>query len=161
VQAASVDALTINEAAATTGWSARMLRYIESIGLLQPRRSGSGYRLYGPEELQRLSTLRELLEAEGLDLGEVGFALRLRCEPRLRQAIERWLDAEPTRPADVSAAGWLRFEQEKHQRLLAQSATRPAAPASAASADTSARATGADGAAARRATPTPTTTEAA
>jgi DNA-binding transcriptional MerR regulator len=132
VQAASVEALTINEAAATTGWSARMLRYVESIGLLEPRRSGSGYRLYGPEELQRLSTLRELLEQEGLDLGEVGFALRLRREPRLREAIERWLAAEPRRPADVRPADWLRFEQEKHQRLIAQSASdfdrRPSNP---------------------------------
>jgi DNA-binding transcriptional MerR regulator len=122
VRAASVDALTINEAAATTGWSARMLRYIESIGLVEPRRSGSGYRLYGPEELQRLSSLRELLDERGLDLGEVGFARRLQREPDLREAIEHWLAARPARPEHVSAADWLRFEQEKHERLLAQSA---------------------------------------
>jgi DNA-binding transcriptional MerR regulator len=121
MQTETVDALTINEAAETTGWSARMLRYIESIGLVEPRRSGSGYRLYGPAELQRLSTLRELLDEQGLDLGEVGFALRLEREPRLREAIELWLAAEPTRPEHVSAADWLRFEQEKHQRLLAAS----------------------------------------
>jgi MerR family transcriptional regulator, copper efflux regulator len=119
MQAAAVDALTINEAAETTGWSARMLRYIESIGLVQPGRSGSGYRLYGPGELQRLSTLRELLEEHGLDLAEVGFALRLERDPGLREAIEQWLAAEPSRPQDVSAADWLRFEQEKHQQLLA------------------------------------------
>ena len=128
MQAAGVEALTINEAAATTGWSARMLRYIEGIGLLEPQRSRSGYRLYGPEELQRLSTLRELLEANGIDLGEVGFALRLRQEPQLRDAIERWLSAEVQRPADASAAEWLRFEQEKHQQLLAQSAVRAHGP---------------------------------
>ncbi|MGA7703700.1 MAG: MerR family transcriptional regulator [Solirubrobacteraceae bacterium] len=120
MQATAIDALTINEAAETTGWSARMLRYIESIGLVEPGRSGSGYRLYGPAELQRLSTLRELLDERGLDLGEVGFALRLEREPELRTAIERWLATEPARPEDVSAADWLRFEQEKHQRLLAQ-----------------------------------------
>jgi MerR family copper efflux transcriptional regulator len=119
MQTASVDALTINEAAETTGWSARMLRYIESIGLVEPRRSESGYRLYGPAELQRLSTLRELLDERELDLGEVGFALRLRREPALREAIELWLAAEPARPEHVSADDWLRFEQEKHQRLLA------------------------------------------
>lgn len=122
MQTAAVDALTINEAAETTGWSARMLRYIESIGLLEPGRSGSGYRLYGPAELQRLSTLRELLEEQELDLGEVGFALRLEQEPKMREAIEQWLAAEPARPEHVSAAGWLRFEQEKHQRLLIASA---------------------------------------
>jgi DNA-binding transcriptional MerR regulator len=118
MQTAAVDALTINEAAETTGWSARMLRYIESIGLVEPSRSGSGYRLYGPAELQRLSTLRELLEEHGLDLAEVGFALRLERDPQLRDAIDQWLAAEPSRPEDVSAAEWLRFEQEKHQRLL-------------------------------------------
>ena len=118
MQTAAVDALTINEAAETTGWSARMLRYIESIGLVEPGRSGPGYRLYGPAELQRLSTLRELLEEHGLDLAEVGFALRLERDPQLREAIDLWLAAEPSRPEDVSAADWLRFEQEKHQQLL-------------------------------------------
>jgi MerR family copper efflux transcriptional regulator len=121
MQAPSLDALTINEAAETTGWSARMLRYIESIGLVEPARSGSGYRLFGPAELQRLSTLRELLDERELDLGEVGFALRLRRDPGLREAIELWLAAEPARPDHVSVADWLRFEQEKHQALLASS----------------------------------------
>jgi MerR family transcriptional regulator, copper efflux regulator len=114
-----VDALTINEAAAITGWSARMLRYIESVGLVEPRRSPSGYRLYGAAELQRLSTLRELLDRHGLELSEVGFASRLHREPELRTAIERWLSSEPVRPDHVEAADWLRFEQQKHQRLLA------------------------------------------
>jgi DNA-binding transcriptional MerR regulator len=100
-----------------------MLRYIESVGLVEPARSGSGYRLYGPAELQRLSTLRELLEEHELDLGEVGFARRLEREPGLSEAIEQWLAAEPARPDHVSAADWLRFEQEKHQRLLAAAAT--------------------------------------
>lgn len=127
MQAETVDALTINEAAETTGWSARMLRYIESIGLVEPGRSGSGYRLYGPAELQRLSSLRELLDERGLDLGEVGFALRLEREQGLREAIGRWLASEPARPHDVSAADWLRFEQEKHQRLLATAGAIPPA----------------------------------
>ncbi|MGA9286597.1 MAG: MerR family transcriptional regulator [Solirubrobacteraceae bacterium] len=127
MQAETVDALTINEAAETTGWSARMLRYIESIGLVEPGRSGSGYRLYGPAELQRLSTLRELLDERGLDLGEVGFTLRLEREQGLREAIGRWLAAEPSRPHGVSADDWLRFEQEKHQRLLATAGASPPA----------------------------------
>ncbi len=123
MQTVAVDALTINEAAETTGWSARMLRYIESVGLIEPGRSGSGYRLYGPAELQRLSSLRELLDEQGLDLGEVGFALRLEREPQLREAIEQWLLAEPARPEHVSAEDWLGFEQEKHQRLLTAAAS--------------------------------------
>jgi MerR family transcriptional regulator, copper efflux regulator len=115
-----VDALTIHEAAETTGWSPRMLRYVERIGLVEPQRSGSGYRLYGPEELQRLRTLRELLDSfEDVGLGEVGFALRLRSEPALREALDAWFEAEPARPDDVPASDWLRWEQTKHQRLLA------------------------------------------
>jgi MerR family transcriptional regulator, copper efflux regulator len=111
--------LTINEAAETTGWSARMLRYIEREGLIEPARSSSGYRLYGPEELQRLRTLRELLAEHEISLGDVGFAARIRRESGLRGAVETWLAAEPQRPEGVTANDWLRFEQQKHERLLA------------------------------------------
>ena len=119
------DALTIHEAAETTGWSARMLRYIEQAGLVEPQRSASGYRLYGAAELQRLRTLRELLQDHDLGLGDVGFALRLRREPELRAAVEAWFEAEPQRPADVPASDWLRWEQEKHEKLLAVTASLP------------------------------------
>jgi MerR family transcriptional regulator, copper efflux regulator len=119
-----MDALTIHEAAQTTGWSPRMLRYIESSGLIQARRSPSGYRLYGPEELQRLRTLRELLDERGVSLQEVGFALRLRRDEPLAGAVEAWFEAQPARPAEVAADDWLSFEQSKHERLLA-AAARP------------------------------------
>ena len=112
------DALTIQEAAETTGWSPRMLRYIERIGLLSTERSASGYRLFGAEQLQRLRTLRELLGRFEIGLGDVGFALRLRREQELRDAVEAWFETEPTRPEGVEAADWLRWEQDKHQRLL-------------------------------------------
>ena len=114
-----MDALTIHEAAETTGWSPRMLRYVERVGLVEPRRSSAGYRLYGPAELQRLRTLRELLDAHELGLSDVAFAARLRRDPELRNAVDGWLEARPQRPDDVPAADWLRFEQEKHERLLA------------------------------------------
>ena len=42
-----MQALTVGEAAAQTGWSARMLRYLETVGLVVPERTASGYRLYG------------------------------------------------------------------------------------------------------------------
>jgi MerR family copper efflux transcriptional regulator len=122
------DALTIHEAAETTGWSPRMLRYIERIDLLEPRRSGSGYRLYGPAELQRLRTLRELLDRFGIGLGEVGFAQRLRRDAPLATAVEAWLEAQATRPEHIPDAAWLRFEQEKHERLLAAAALPPSPP---------------------------------
>ena len=115
-----MDGLTIQEAAETTGWSSRMLRYIEREGLIAPGRSSSGYRLYGPEELQRLRTLRELLGEHDMSLGDAGFALRMSREPDLTDAVEAWLEASPSKPDDVPASDWLRWEQEKHQRLLAE-----------------------------------------
>jgi MerR family copper efflux transcriptional regulator len=114
-----VQALTINEAAGTTGWSARMLRYVDHAGLVTPARSGSGYRLYGPAELQRLRTLKELLARFDVNLSDVAFAARLETDSDLRAAIHGWLQAQARRPEDVPDAEWLRFEQEKHERLLA------------------------------------------
>src|SRR4051812_5687084 len=117
-----MDALTIHEAAETTGWSARMLRYVERMGLIEPRRSGSGYRLYGPEELQRLRTLRELLDRFDVGLSDVGFAQRVRADAALRAAVEGWLEAEARRPEHVAADAWLRWEQDKHSKLLTPNA---------------------------------------
>jgi DNA-binding transcriptional MerR regulator len=118
-----MDALTIHEAAETTGWSPRMLRYIEREGLIEPPRSESGYRLYGPAELQRLRTLRELLSEHEMSLGDAGFALRLNRDPDVRGAVEAWLEAGPSKPEGVSTTeDWLRFEQDKHEKLLAAAA---------------------------------------
>jgi len=124
-----MQALTINEAAQTTGWSARMLRYVEQAGLVEPRRSGAGYRLYGPGELQRLRTLRELLHRFDLALSDIGFARRLRRDSVLRAAVDDWLEAQPQRPAGVPADDWLRFEQDKHERLLVAAARLSREPA--------------------------------
>ena len=121
-RARHVSALTIHEAAETTGWSPRMLRYVERVGLLEPDRSAAGYRLYGPAELQRLRTLRELLSEHDVGLSDLAFASRLKRDPALQQAIDDWLEAEAERPEDVPAADWLRFEQVKHQKLLAAAA---------------------------------------
>jgi DNA-binding transcriptional MerR regulator len=114
-----MEGLTINEAASTTGWSPRMLRYVEQTGLVTPARSASGYRLYGPAQLQRLRTLKELLARFDVGLSDVAFAARMANSPDLRVAVQGWLEAEASRPEDVPAGDWLRFEQEKHEKLLA------------------------------------------
>ena len=113
------DGLTIHEAAETTGWSPRMLRYLESVGLIEPPRSAAGYRIYGPAELQRLRTLRDLLDRHGLGPSDLAFAKRMRTESELDHAVARWLEEKAERPADVRASDWLDYEQQKHQRLLA------------------------------------------
>jgi MerR family copper efflux transcriptional regulator len=114
--------LTIQEAAATTSWSPRMLRYLERVGLLAPPRSAGGYRVYGAAELQRLRTLRELLAQHDLGLSDVAFAKRLRDDPGLAAAIAGWLEAKPRRPDTVSTSDWLRFEHDKCRKLLASAA---------------------------------------
>ena len=113
-----MDGLAIHEAAKTTGWSARMLRYVEQAGLVSPARSSSGYRIYGPAELQRLRTLKELLARFDVSLTDVAFAARMSRDLELSDAVEAWLEATASRPEDVDPADWLRFEQRKHERLL-------------------------------------------
>ena len=114
-----MDELTIHEAAETTGWSARMLRYVERTGLVTPERSSSGYRLYRAAELQRLRTLKELLARFDIGLSDVAFTSRMASDLQLREAVQGWLEAQPRRPDDVDPEDWLRFEQDKHEKLLA------------------------------------------
>jgi MerR family copper efflux transcriptional regulator len=106
-----VDGLTVGEAAARTGWSPRMLRYLERAALVAPRRSPTGYRLYGLLELNQLRSLRDLRRRFDVELTEIAFAARLEREPELRAAVETWLAG-----TQLSALDW---EQRKHERLLA------------------------------------------
>jgi DNA-binding transcriptional MerR regulator len=114
-----VDDLTVTEAAARTGWSARMLRYLERAGLVVPRRTASGYRLYGLRELNQLRSLSELRARFGIQLDDLVFAARLRREPPLRAAVDTWLAGSDVSPADGTAPAWVEWEQRKHERLLA------------------------------------------
>jgi DNA-binding transcriptional MerR regulator len=108
-----VNELTVGKAAAQTGWSARMLRYLEDHGLVVPSRTSAGYRVYGLAELNQLRGLRDLRERFGIAIDELAFAARLRREPALRRAVDGWLAA-----ADDSGS-WMDWEQRKHERLLA------------------------------------------
>src|SRR2546421_9731983 len=81
-----MDGLTVGQAAGRTGWSPRMLRYLERVGLVVPRRTVKGYRLYGLRELNLLRSLRELRGRFEVELSDVAFAARLRREPPLRAA---------------------------------------------------------------------------
>ena len=113
-----MEGLTINEAAETSGWSPRMLRYLERVGLIEPARTASGYRIFGPGELQRLRTLRELLARFDCGLSDVAFAKRMREEAGLERRVESWFEEEPERPPRSTPDDWLSWEQEKHERLL-------------------------------------------
>jgi MerR family transcriptional regulator, copper efflux regulator len=105
-----VDGLTVAEAAARTGWSARMLRYLERAELVVPSRTRGGYRLYGEHELTQLRSLAELRARYGVGITDVAFAARLRTEPALRAAVDTWLAR--------TGLAWVEWEQRKHERLL-------------------------------------------
>jgi MerR family copper efflux transcriptional regulator len=108
-----VESVTVREAAARTGWSPRMLRYLERAGLVVPSRSAAGYRLYKLGDLNQLSSLRELRRRFAVELTGLAFAARLRREPALRAAVDSWLAGTDAPPA------WVEWEQRKHERLLA------------------------------------------
>ena len=106
-----MDDLTVGQAAKRTGWSPRMLRYLETAGLVAPRRAASGYRLYGLRELNQLRSLRNLRARFKLEISDMAFAARLRREPELRAAVDTWLAG--------TGLAVLEWEQRKHERLLA------------------------------------------
>ncbi|MEV0388155.1 MerR family transcriptional regulator [Nonomuraea sp. NPDC050643] len=62
--------MRIGEAAAAAGLTPRALRYYEQRGLLVARRTTSGHREYGHDDVCRLRTVRDLL-GTGLTIGDV------------------------------------------------------------------------------------------
>jgi DNA-binding transcriptional MerR regulator len=115
----ALETYTVSDAAERTGWSARMLRYLESAGLVVPERSASGYRRYGEHDLELLRGLQELRRTFSVELDDVAFVVRMRRRPELRAAVEHWLDATTVPAEGASEADWIEWEQRKHERLLA------------------------------------------
>lgn len=76
--------LTIGQAAASTGLSAKMIRSYEQQGLLSSHRSAAGYRLYHRAQLQQLSFIRQARS--------LGFQL-----PQIRLLLQLWQN--PSRPS--------------------------------------------------------------
>ncbi|HZR95579.1 MAG TPA: MerR family transcriptional regulator [Gaiellaceae bacterium] len=106
------EGLRVGEAAGRAGWSPRMLRYLERVGLVVPRRTSAGHRRYGLRELNQLRSLAELRRMHDLELSDVVFAARLRRDPALRRAVDGWL-------AGADDLAWVEWEQRKQERLLA------------------------------------------
>src|SRR5689334_22776915 len=85
-----MESMSIQQAAAATGWSQRMLRYLEQAGLVAALRTSGGHRLYGPRQIERLQKLRELIDGYGLNITEIAFELRMRTDPALARAVDEW-----------------------------------------------------------------------
>jgi DNA-binding transcriptional MerR regulator len=105
--------LTVGAAARETGWSARMLRYLEDQALVIPARTASGYRTYGLSEVNRLRSLLDLRKRFGIELSDLAFARRLRRDAELRSAVDAWLATAE------DGSSWVEWEQRKQERLLA------------------------------------------
>ena len=68
--------LRIQEVAAETGLTPRSIRYYEEMGLLAPAaRSEGAYRLYDPDDLERLRFIAGLRNDAGFSLAEIGLLL--------------------------------------------------------------------------------------
>lgn len=69
--------MKIGELARATGLNTRTIRFYEQEGLLpDPGRTPSGYRMYGPEDVERLEFVRKAKRL-GLSLEEIRSVLRL------------------------------------------------------------------------------------
>ena len=90
--------LRIGQLAAELGLNPKTIRYYEDIGLLpKPRRTESGYRLYGKVDRERLEFIRKA-RAIGLTLEEIGRLLSLRRDGEqpcghLRELVDQKLTA--------------------------------------------------------------------
>jgi MerR family transcriptional regulator, repressor of the yfmOP operon len=75
--------LGIGAAAARLGVSERALRYYQQLGLLRPACTPGGLRRYSPDDLARVTRIRELQDLLGLNLDEI--AIVLSREDRMAQ----------------------------------------------------------------------------
>ena len=75
--------LTAAECARRTGLTVRALRVYERHGLIEPARSGKGWRLYGAKELQRLNVIATL-KTIGMTLAQIQSLLKKRPPPLTR-----------------------------------------------------------------------------
>jgi adenosylhomocysteinase len=121
-------AMTIQQASEATGWSQRMLRYIEQAGLVTTLRTPGGHRLYGARQIDRLRTLRTLIDEYGIGLTEVAFELRMRTEVPLSRAVDEWFGAVHRGPASPESGLYRRlaldeFDSQIHNEKSPQSRT--------------------------------------
>ena len=75
----------ISVAAELVGTGVQNLRAYERAGLLEPRRTPGGTRLYSPDDIERLRRIATLLEA-GLNLSGVAMVLDLELENTVLRA---------------------------------------------------------------------------
>lgn len=101
--------MQIGELANTAGVTTKTIRYYESIGVLvEPARTGSGYRSYGPAAIERLDFVKQA-QSSGLALAEIRSILKIKdqggqtCE-HTTSLLRRHLDELDAKIVELQAA---------------------------------------------------------
>jgi adenosylhomocysteinase len=103
----------VQETVEATGWSPRMLRYLEQTGLVTAQRSPGGHRRYSPRQVARLKSLRDLLTAHDVAITDLAYELRVRTEAELSRDVDAWFGAIH-RVAELPSAGIYRRLAGEH-----------------------------------------------
>ena len=107
--------MRVGDAARQVGTSARMLRYAEQLGLVNPPRTGGGYRRYGDRDLRAAALALELQARYGVTPAALAFGLRALEDPEVAGSLRRLARLRGPQPAPGTA---LDFETAKARRLL-------------------------------------------
>jgi MerR family transcriptional regulator, repressor of the yfmOP operon len=99
--------LRIQEVAAEVGLTSRTIRYYEELGLLEPAgRSEGSYRLYDPDDLDRLRFIKGLRDDAGFSLTEIGQLLEDEiARTRNRERFRETEDPDERRSIIADAVG--------------------------------------------------------
>lgn len=128
--------MRISELAQRTGVTPHALRHYERLGLLQPARTGGGYRDY-PESARREVIFIAMSRRVGFSLAEIGERLPLYRSGRLShddmvvalQERVAAIDEEMKRLRELRAQvvdhiGWMREQKKLHQARQREKARR-------------------------------------
>ncbi len=99
--------LRIQEVASELGLTNRAIRYYEEIGLLKPAaRTEGAYRLFGPDDLERLRFIKALRDDAGFSLAEIAALLEDEsARARNRQRFQSTEDPDERRAILADATG--------------------------------------------------------
>ncbi len=84
----------ISIAARLVGMHQQSLRYYERAGLVEPRRTAGGIRMYSNDDIQRIRQAQRLIGELGVNLAGVEVILRMNEQMRMLQAEIDLLRAE-------------------------------------------------------------------